>query len=76
MTARNSLQNSGDRKVETLVDSLLLNISIFNKVFAGAKRKKHIIQKIFGWDEIFNDVFFNKADDENFKPNLTKMMII
>lgn len=62
-------------KVDDLVENLLLNINIFQKIFATSKRKKLIITKIFGWDNIFDEVFFHK-NDENFKPQLNKKIII
>ena len=47
-------------KVFSLVDNVLLNLSIFKKVFATNKKKRIIIEKLYGWDEAFGKVFFNE----------------
>lgn len=47
-------------KCETLIDNLLLNLAIFKKVFATCKKKRTVISHLYGWDPIFNPVFFAK----------------
>lgn len=47
-------------KVYSLVDNVLLNLSIFKKVFANNKKKRIIIEKLYGWDEAFGNAFFNE----------------
>lgn len=47
-------------KCETLIDNLLLNLNIFKKVFNNSKKKRSVISKLYGWDPIFNPVFFTK----------------
>lgn len=64
-----------EQKITNLVDNILLNINIFKKVFANSKRKKSVIEKVYGWDSIFEPVFFNK-NEENFKPNLKREDVI
>ena len=61
---KQSMQN-----YQTLVDNLLLNLAIFKKVFRNSKKKRNLVEKLYGWDESFKDVFFI---DQELKPNLKK----
>lgn len=49
-------------KCEVLIDNLLLNLGIFKKVYASCKKKRSVISHLYGWDPIFNPVFFVKLD--------------
>lgn len=62
-------------KCEALVDSLLLNLGIFKKVYASCKKKRSVISKLYGWDPIFNPIFFQQYGEtfsEELKPKITK----
>ena len=62
-------RDQSNEKYGALIDNLLLNLSIFKKVFYTSRKKKSVISKVYGWDDIFAPVFFI---DEEFKPNLKK----
>lgn len=62
-------------KCENLIDSLLVNLGIFKKVYTNCKKKRSVISKLYGWDPIFNPIFFQQYGEtfsEELKPKITK----
>lgn len=56
-----------------------MSIKIFNKVFETSKHKRSTLSKLYGWDPLFNPIFFTKQGEfysEELKPNITKNSII
>ena len=62
MSNRLAFDKKFEDKLVSLLDNVILNLSIFKKVFATNKRKRQIIEKLYGWDEVFLPVFFNEND--------------
>ena len=55
------------------MDNLLLNLAIFRKVFHTSKKKRSLVEKLYGWDDSFKEVFFV---DQELKPSLKKEDVI
>lgn len=55
-----------DRGVSEALVAVRKNFSIFETLFLSARNKLDIVSKLHGWDDSFEDVFFDNRQLRNF----------